>query len=185
MIIDSTRRRWILGTLGAGTLASIAAAREHAAMSAKSIPDGTAFEFFTAGEAAEVAAIAEQIIPSADGPGAREAGVIYFIDRALKTFDAAKQDVYKKGMLAVQDVRLKLFADSRSIAALSGAQQLQLVHAIEKTDFFEVMREHTLLGFLGDPSYGGNRDKVGWKHIHFEDRMAWQPPFGYYDGEQA
>ncbi|PYT19675.1 MAG: hypothetical protein DMG57_44565 [Acidobacteria bacterium] len=34
-----------------------------------------------------IAAIANQIIPSNDGPGAREAGVIYFIDRALSTFD--------------------------------------------------------------------------------------------------
>ena len=29
--------------------------------------------------------------------------------------------------------------------------------------------------------YGGNRDRVGWKLIGFEDRMAYQPPFGYYD----
>jgi hypothetical protein len=41
---------------------------------------------------------------------------------------------------------------------------------------------HTLYGFLGNSSYGGNRDNVGWKLIGFEDRMAYQPPFGYYDG---
>ncbi len=39
-----------------------------------------------------------------------------------------------------------------------------------------------MYGFLGNPSYGGNRDHVGWKLIGFEDRMAFQPPFGYYDG---
>jgi hypothetical protein len=60
-----------------------------------------------------------------------------------------------------------------------------LIHAIE-TDpetagFFELLRTHTLYGFLGNPSYGGNRDRAGWKLIGFEDRMAYQPPFGYYD----
>ncbi len=40
-----------------------------------------------------------------------------------------------------------------------------------------------LLGFLGDPSYGGNRDHVGWRHIGFDDRMAFTPPFGFYDAE--
>jgi hypothetical protein len=31
------------------------------------------------------------------------------------------------------------------------------------------------------PSYGGNRDKLGWALIGFQDRHSWQPPFGYYD----
>ena len=56
-----------------------------------------------------------------------------------------------------------------------------LLGAIEKSDFFEVVRTHTLLGFLGSPSYGGNRSGAGWKYIGFEDRMTWKPPFGYYD----
>jgi hypothetical protein len=34
---------------------------------------------------------------------------------------------------------------------------------------------------FADPAYGGNSDKVGWKLIGFEDRFAWQPPFGEYD----
>ena len=35
--------------------------------------------------AAEIEAIAARIIPSDATPGAREAGVVYFIDRALST----------------------------------------------------------------------------------------------------
>ncbi|MDO5627396.1 MAG: gluconate 2-dehydrogenase subunit 3 family protein [Mobilicoccus sp.] len=34
-------------------------------------------------------------------------------------------------------------------------------------DFFDLVREHTLQGFLADPAYGGNRDLVGWRHIGF------------------
>ena len=42
--------------------------------------------FLSAAEAADVEAVAAQIIPTDDSPGAREAGVVYFIDRALATF---------------------------------------------------------------------------------------------------
>ena len=33
--------------------------------------------------------------------------------------------------------------------------------------------------------YGGNRDKVGWKLIGFEDRFHWNAPFGHYDAEST
>ena len=29
--------------------------------------------------------------------------------------------------------------------------------------FFETVRAHTLIGFLADPSYGGNRGHAGWR----------------------
>ena len=157
--------------MGSVAFGAIAAAQEHAHQAVKATTP-LAFEFFTATEAADVAAIAAQILPSEDGPGANEAGVIYFIDRALATFEADKQGVYRKGMAKIQ-----------GIAARPKHQQFQLVRSIEKSEFFEAVRTHTVLGFLGSPSYGGNRDQVGWRYIQFEDRMAWAPPFGYYDAE--
>jgi gluconate 2-dehydrogenase gamma chain len=168
--------------LGAAAWAAVASAQEHAHRAAAGATQAQ-FEFFKAPEAADIAAISEQILPSGDGPGAREAGIVYFIDRALTTFDASLQDAYRKGMSELQDVRGKMFPGSTNLASLPPDRQLEVVRAIEKTDFFETVRTHTLLGFLGNPSYGGNRDKVGWKHIGFEMRMAWAPPFGYYDAE--
>jgi gluconate 2-dehydrogenase gamma chain len=29
--------------------------------------------------------------------------------------------------------------------------------------FFGTVRSHTIIGFLADPKYGGNRDYAGWK----------------------
>ena len=29
------------------------------------------------------------------------------------------------------------------------------------------MRAHTILGFLADPKYGGNRNHVGWKVVGY------------------
>jgi gluconate 2-dehydrogenase gamma chain len=180
--MDFSRRAWILGTMGSIPWAAVAAAREHAQKALRS-GGSPGYEFFDTAMAAEVSAIAAQILPSTDGPGAAEAGVIFFIDRALKTFDADKAQIYRGGMVELQRVREKMFPGSASMAGLGNAQQIELVRAIEKSEFFELVRTHTLLGFLGSPSYGGNRNQVGWKYIGFEDRMTWEPPFGYYDAE--
>ncbi len=144
---------------------------------------GGEFKSFDKDSAGEIEAIAAQIIPSTDGPGAREAGVIYFIDRALETFARDEREAYRTGMAELQKKRLEMFPGSAGIAALSDEQQKALIRSIENTEFFELLRTHTVLGFLGDPRYGGNRGKVGWRQIGFEGWMAYQPPFGYYDAE--
>src|SRR5205807_1870065 len=45
--------------------------------------------------------------------------------------------------------------------------------------FYELLLVLTLEGFLGDPSYGGNKDRVGWALVGFGTS---EPPQGY-DGE--
>lgn len=159
----------------------VLAAQQHA-HSAANAP-ATPFETLDAGTAAEIEAIAAQIIPSTGGAGAREAGVIYFIDRALSTFARDDREAYRSGIAQLQQNRKELFPDSASIASLTGEQQIALIRTIETSAFFELLRTHTVMGFLGDPSYGGNRGKIGWHQIGFDDRMAYEPPFGYYDAE--
>ena len=140
--------------------------------------------FFDAAAAAEIEALTGQIIPSDETPGAREAGVIYFIDRALTTFDKDKQEAYRKGLEEAQKKRVEMFPESKSIAGLDSGQQIALLEAIEKTPFFGLVQFHAVLGFFGDPSRGGNRNLAGWKLIGFEDRAAFEPPFGYYDAQR-
>jgi len=174
-----TRRRWLVASPLA---AAVLAAQEHAHQAARS-SQPPALSVLGAVEAKEIEAIAAQIIPTGQTPGAREAGVIYFIDRALTTFDRDKRSLYTDGLKQVEATRAALFPESHSIAALQSAEQIRLLQAIEKTDFFELIRTHTVLGFFGNPSYGGNRDQIGWKLIGFEDRFQFAPPFGYYDAE--
>lgn len=181
--MQPTRRLWLSQCVGIAALAEVAAAQQHAQDAVRSSTPPP-FQTLNSAEALEIDAITSQLVPSSDGPGAREAGVVYFIDRALSTFDADLRESYGTGMAAVQQKRKQMFPGSASIAALTSDQQIQLIHAIEATEFFELLRAHTLYGFLGNPSYGGNRDRVGWKLIGFEDRMAYQPPFGYYDAEE-
>ncbi|HEX5227408.1 MAG TPA: gluconate 2-dehydrogenase subunit 3 family protein [Bryobacteraceae bacterium] len=178
--MEFTRRSWLSQCVGIAALAEVAAAQQHAHDAAQ-LQNPPPFAALDPAEARELDAITSQIVPSTDGPGAREAGVVYFIDRALATFDAHLRDAYRSGLAAIQQKRAQMFPASASIAALSSDQQIQLIHAIETTDFFELLRTHTMYGFLGNPSYGGNRDHIGWKLIGFDDRHVFHPPFGYYD----
>jgi gluconate 2-dehydrogenase gamma chain len=41
------------------------------------------------------------------------------------------------------------------------------VDAGSQREFFETVRLHTILGFLADPEYGGNRDHAGWKLVGY------------------
>jgi gluconate 2-dehydrogenase gamma chain len=179
--VSISRRQWVI-RLSATTMVQIAAAQQHA-HDALQMTNRT-FQFLAPANAIELEALTAQIIPSEPGsPGAREAGVVFFIDRALATFEADKREAYRDGMEQVQQTRTRLFPDSPGISSLTPTQQIELLHAIEKTEFFELLRTHTLWGFIGSPSHGGNHSKVGWKHIGFDDRMQFQPPFGYYDAQ--
>lgn len=145
--------------------------------------EGAGFEVLTAFEAAELEAIAAQIIPTDDTPGAREAGVIYFIDRALNTFGADNLEPIREGLQDFESSVREEHAGVEAFSALSDDQQIEALRAIEESDFFGTVRTMTIAGMFAHPSYGGNRDKVGWALLGFDDRHAWQPPFGYYDAQ--
>ena len=143
----------------------------------------TTFQFFSPEQAAEVEAIAARIIPTDDTPGAREAHVIYFIDRAMSTFDKEKQPLYVAGLRQLSIRRKAMFPSSPTFAALKPAQQDRLLKRLEKGKFFQAVRTHTVMGFFAEPKYGGNYELAGWKLIGFQDQFYYKPPFGYYDAE--
>jgi gluconate 2-dehydrogenase gamma chain len=156
------------------------------------------FEFFSTEEAKEVEAISARIIPSDETPGAREAGVVYFIDRGLTTFGVDDQKTYREGLPELQARVTEMFPGVSKFSALTPDQQDELLHSFDEQGeqrqrqrrfrsrpgagkFFETLRQHTIAGFLVDPDYGGNRDGAGWKVIGREREHMFQPPFGYYD----
>jgi gluconate 2-dehydrogenase gamma chain len=140
-----------------------------------------ALAFFTPAQAAEVEAMAAQIIPTDDTPGAREAHVINFIDRALTTFERERQPEYVKGLEELQAQTRQLVPGSANFSTLTSPQQVQVLTAMEKTPFFNLVRTHTITGFFASPAHGGNYNKVGWKLVSYDDSLNHKPPFGYYD----
>lgn len=178
---ESSRRRFLISSMTGVSTAWIAmnwpaivAAKEQAQNAAQ-------FAFFTPSQAAEIDAMSAQIFPTDDTPGAREAQVVYFIDLGLTTFARDAQPIYTQGFIDLQAKTKELFPDAELFSALTPAQQIQLLTAIEKSQFFKTVRDHTVMGMFANPKHGGNYNKVGWKLIGFDDDLAFKPPFGYYD----
>ncbi len=140
-------------------------------------------ETFTAQEGLDFEAFGALIIPTDDTPGAREAGVVYFADRALATFFAFLLPGIRPGLADLRQRAQAVNSDADGFASLDESAQLQIMRAIEQEDpgFFGTARLLVALGFTSNPSYGGNRDQIGWQVIGFEDRFQHAPPFGAYD----
>jgi gluconate 2-dehydrogenase gamma chain len=151
--------------------------------------DSVALLYFNDEEARTVEAVAERLIPG-DGtdPGATDAGVVYYIDRAVAGVSTDLQTVYRRGLReltelcrrehgapftdldpAVRDEVIRRFLGPEVQESAEGLQfgpSDQPGGAI-LLRFFAVIREHTVEGYFCDPAYGGNRGAVGWKLVGF------------------
>jgi gluconate 2-dehydrogenase gamma chain len=178
-------------------------------MSLKNKPSSQpdALTYFTDFQARTVEAITERIIPGDEvNGGAAEAGVVYYIDRAISGFSTGLQRVYRLGLRELECFCKREF--SCQFIELTDEQQDQVIRSFlggeigggnkldrtqaplraaaesEGTDFallqsmFAVIREHTVEGYFCDPVYGGNRGAVGWRLVGFPG-VQWG-----YTGEQ-
>ena len=191
MSADQLSRRAFLAAAGAAGAAWLAvdaetlqAALVHARRTV-ALPPPYRFDALTAAQALDLEAVAMRIFPSDGTPGAKEAGVIHFIDKALSTFAAPQKDDVLKGLEDLNQRAGAKWPGTTSFAALAAGQQDELLKEIEKTPFFGQTRFATIVGMFGNPSYGGNQDQVGWKLLGFEAHGIYQPPFGWYDAEAA
>ena len=158
---------------------ALAFATEQAASSG-----GARLSVLTQTDVAVLDALTTRILPSVDGkPGAREAGVVYFIDRALATFNAGQKVAYANGIRDLNRRATTKISGASNFAALTSSQQDEVLHEIEKTPFFQAVRFDTIVGTFALPSWGGNRDYAGWHLLGLEHQMRFQAPFGYYDAD--
>ena len=133
-------------------------------------------ETFTAAEADTVDAMLGRLIPAdANGPGAIEARVLRYVDRALSADLADSRPAYTAGIAATNEYSRSRFGDD--FADLPAAQQDIVLDELERNlatgfspssrAFFDLVREHALQGMFGDPVHGGNDDFIGWDLIGF------------------
>ena len=139
------------------------------------------FAVLTPGETRVLDAIALQIFPSDDTPGAREAGVIRFIDRALDTFASDSLELIRVGLRELQAEVERRYFGIPTFADLTPDRQQELLRDMEDSEFFEAVRTLTVTGMFALPSYGGNRYEVGWRLLGFDPSPVFTPPFGAYD----
>jgi gluconate 2-dehydrogenase gamma chain len=185
---EDLSRRLFLQSAGALTgsmylrmLAPGVAAISQAACSARD--QGAAFEVLGTAEARDFAAIAARIIPTTDTPGATEAGVIHFIDKAFAAEMKEQLDFARGGLEAFNEALRAEHGDTH-LDALHEDTQDAFLATREASPFFQLLWAMTMFGFFAMPKYGGNRDKVGWELVGFEGNHGpWTYPFGYYDAQ--
>jgi len=135
------------------------------------------WRFLSVDEARTLASMVDQIIPPDQDAGALWAGVVNYIDRQLCGPYHNLQETYRKGLAGVDQssnsAYHRLFADLDSSSQIAVLNLLSEGHAsgsawkqISSASFFELVVDHTMQGFYGDPRHGGNREGVSWKMLN-------------------
>jgi hypothetical protein len=116
-------------------------------------------------------------MPGAPGkPGARDAGVLNYIDLALAGAYSDLQDFYRRGLAALDSYCRAAY--KTAFVALDPTRQDEVIKALEENKatgftwpaapaFFNTVRTHTMEGMFADPIYGGNKEFAGWRLIDF------------------
>src|SRR5438093_1029935 len=190
---DASRREFLRrAAVGAGTVAGAGIVPEALAQSReqdkKSTPETNApphsqsngeglGAFLNRDDAATVAAFTERLMPGAPGkPGARDAGVLNYIDLALSGAYADLQDFYRRGLAQLDAYCRKTY--NEPFVRLEAARQDEVITALDEgkateftwptaQEFFNMIRTHTMEGMFADPIYGGNKDFAGWRLVGF------------------
>jgi gluconate 2-dehydrogenase gamma chain len=184
---DEARRAFLKGAAvgavaGAGlvppALAQTRQSHDDTATSAQAHAHGPGHRaFLNDDDAVTVAAVTDRLMPGEPGrPGAREAGVLNYIDLALAGAYADLQDFYRRGLAALDAYCRQTY--NQSFPKLDPARQDAVITALEQGKatgftwpsapaFFNTLRTHTMEGMFADPIYGGNKDFAGWRLIGF------------------
>jgi gluconate 2-dehydrogenase gamma chain len=177
-----TRRRLLAGagTLGIAALTPGGGAVIDAVAAplaqARSSGAREALETLTSTEADLLELVVDRLIPSdANGPGAKEARVAHYIDRALGGALSASRQLYASGLEALD--RYATSSRGKPFSQLTATEQDAVLADCEEgratgfaggsAPFFAALLAHTRQGMFGDPYYGGNARFVGWDLLRY------------------
>jgi len=164
---------------------------EMTTYSAKAVKHPHQGSFLTQWELSVITRIVECLIPrSPYNPGATDVGVPAFIDHLLANDTGsprrrALRDLYHRCLALLDQVSVDL--SGQGILDLDADQLRALISRWETgdlpvddedlrqklADFFQVVRLHTIQGFLSHPRHGGNIDCQGWTFLYGKDGRAW------------
>ena len=178
-----TRRQLLQGATLVSTAAVVTPATwvdgttvQAAEVAVGGAPAREAFENLTAAESELLERIVERLIPSDEhGPGAKEARVAHYIDRALGGGLASSRQAYAAGLAALD--RYAQSSRGQRFLELSGTDQDSVLIDCEtggatgftgsSAQFFGMLLSHARQGMFGDPYYGGNANFVGWDLVGY------------------
>lgn len=186
------RRRHFL-TLSASTVGGALVFSLDRKVSRISAQEGTLrvpLRFFDESEAHIVTAAASRIFPSDEsGPGAKEAGVVIYIDRQLAgpygrdchrytqpPFEEGPPEFGYQGKATPRETYREGLKGLKGFDTLVPTEQDKALQQIASSRFFKLLRQHTIEGMFCDPMHGGNIDMIGWQMVGFPG-----PRMSYYD----
>jgi gluconate 2-dehydrogenase gamma chain len=133
------------------------------------------------GQLSALGAAVERIAPAdASGPGAIELGVIDYIEGALA--DGIGTRTWAEGLAALDACAVARHGqrfdacgpDERDAILTAFEAGTACSGLADEAGFFELLRDHVLQGMFGDPSYGGNRDRGGWRLLSYPGpKLVW------------
>ncbi len=180
---ELNRRRFLqIAAIGSGSILLMSCCTDHSGISP--------WRFFTLEEAKLLDLLVEQIIPTDEWPGARDAGVTNYIDKQLVGPFARHKEKYRKGLASIQTSCRILYKSQ--FEDLSWDEQTNflkkmesgilpgLLKGVKKEEaqpevglweegldrvFFGLLRDHTMQGYYGSPRHGGNKNYVSYQMV--------------------
>lgn len=139
----------------------------------------SAYRIFTSQEIDCLNSICEQFIPTDEYPGARDAGVVNFIDKLLYQRFPEQREPYRKGLLYLDNYCKHTF--NKGFTQLSWDEQYALLQQMERgklpeqfwqdisqQNFFNMVLRNTMQGYYGPPRHGGNKDFVSYRMMRLD-----------------
>ncbi len=110
-------------------------------------------------------------------PGAAELGAVEYVERLLTAFDhdppriwAAPGDSAAPGPAWIELGPWETHAWRARIDELRAVYR-RVIDGTPEAGDREVLHAHACEATYGDPAYGGNRDRDGWRRIEFPDPL--------------
>jgi len=142
-------------------------------------PIPSRWRYLSAEEVSLLDAIVEQIIPTDEWPGAKETGATNFIDKQLIGPYTRFQEIYRKGLKALQEY--SLVTCQKKFETLNWDDQTRILEMLEEGkmegeawkdgfghQFFNLLRDHTMQSFYGSPRHGGNKGNISYKMLKLD-----------------
>lgn len=121
------------------------------------------WRFLSDEQAATLEAWCDCLIPEDADPGAKRAGAVRYIDTQLAGRFRRYRKTYATVLAALDSASQS--AHGMRFAALAFEQRTALLAKFEKGEHrraFDLVLDHTLQGFYGNPRHGGNAGFVSW-----------------------
>lgn len=138
-------------------------------------------------EFAIMSAAVERVLPKDEDPGAIDAGVPNYVDAMLANTEMAKSRAdFVPGLHALNRRCKRMF--QTDFVQATDAQRDEVLTVFKNSPdksgearWYDLLLALTLEGYLGDPSYGGNRNRAGWALVGFRlvGGAAANAPTGY------